>query len=122
MKSHSKIRIPRDPERVHRRMGLFYIGERFQMNGKKTPHDSHGLMNEYGEMEYRSIASWIEGDILRIWRECFTRGGSSRLQLCSNAWGLLTQGMEERYPQEYARYIERRNRRGEKGGATDEKS
>jgi hypothetical protein len=111
MKSYSKITKPTDPGNVHKRMGLFYLGKKNQMNHKKTLYDSHCITREDGAVECKSITRWIEDDLITIWNDSYSKGGSKRLQLCSDALKELWNKMEEVYPAIYADYMKRKAER-----------
>jgi hypothetical protein len=114
MNSYDKIRKSKSPKTVSKRMGLYYLGERFQMNHKKTLNDSHCITRKDEEWQCMSISKWIERDLLSIWYECFSKGGSKRLQLCSDALKAIRIKMEEQYPVIYTAHIERRKKKVER--------
>lgn len=111
MKSYNKIEKPKDPGNVHKRMGLFYYGDKFQMNAKKTLNDSHCIVMQDGAVECKSIANWIESDLLSLWNASYSKGGSKRLQLCSDALNELWSKMKAVHPDVYAAYIKRKAER-----------
>jgi hypothetical protein len=99
MNSYSKIKKPRDPKNVHMRMGIYHLGEKFQISSKKTLNDSHCIIMDDCTQVCKSISSWIEEDLLSIWNEVYSKDGSRRLQLCSDAYNILIEQMTMLHPE-----------------------
>ena len=93
------------------RMGVSYLtSDHFHLNHKKTLCDSHCITNSDGIPLCMSISQWIDRELLMIWNELYSAGGSNRLQLCSDAYNLLISKMQEHYPEIYAAHVESRKR------------
>jgi hypothetical protein len=92
-----------------KRMGLGFNTRIFQMNHKKTPNDSHGIIQKNGKLKYMSIANWIDLDPIRLWNEIYC--STPRLSLCSNSFNLLLNKISEISPETYKQYLEKRSSR-----------
>lgn len=77
-------------------------------SAKKRFSDKHGIKNEDGTYEFKTIMGWIQNDPVRLWNDIYSAGGSKRCSLVPTCLESLTEKIKKVAPELHQKLVERK--------------